>query len=187
MIGPFPNPKFSQRKRPLLRPALLPAAALLLLAASAWGAGVVESRPERAKAWVAVLKQEPDNAEAMVRLGEALMGADRLESARKMLEKASAAGNAEADGLLLECGAREGNDRPSLEATAAEGARLGGAEGRLVESLAKLKLGDVDGALAAAVAAGEALGADAGEELQWRVAEQLEECAKWAKVFSLVE
>lgn len=165
-------------------------AAALALAASPGtspAAGVEETRGERAREWVAVLKAEPGNTEAMVRLGEALMGAGRLESARKMLEKASAAGNAEADGLLLECGVREGNDRAGLERAAGEGARLGGAEGRLAESLAKLKLGDPDGALAAAVAAGEALGGNAGEELQWRVAEQLEECAKWAKVFSLVE
>lgn len=172
-----------------VRAAARTAALLLLLAAAAAarGAGAVETRGERALEWVAALKREPGNSEAMVRLGEALMGAGRLESARTMLEKASAAGNAEAEGLLLECGVREGNDRPALERAAEEGARLGGAEGRLAESLAKLKLGDPDGALAAAVAAGEALDGNAGEELQWRVAEQLEECAKWAKVFSLVE
>ena len=162
-------------------------AAALLGAASAPGAGVEETRGERMRAWIAVLKAEPDNAEAMARLGEILMGA-RMKAAETVLQRAAASGGEEGRILWAEWRARNGyGGREGVEAALREAEGAEGAGARLAESAAKLKLGDVDGALEAAVAAGEALGEDAGEELQWRVAEQLEECAKWAKVFSLVE
>lgn len=149
----------------------------------AWG-----GEAERAGELVERLKAEPGDGGAMVELAEILVGAGRLEGAGKLLGRASALGVEGVEGLKVECAARAaGAGREELEGalSAAEGL---GEEGAMAESVARLRLGDPEGALAAAKRAAEAVARDGGSEARARrVADQLEECGRVARLFELVE
>lgn len=153
-----------------------------------------EGSAERARGLVEALKGNPGDVGTMVKLADVLVSGGRLEGAGKLLGRAEAVGTGEwageAEALRAECAARaEGAGRAELEEALSAAVALGEA-GALAESVARLRLGDPDGALEAAKRAAEAVAA-AGDEV-WedragRVADQLEECARVARLFGLVE
>lgn len=182
----------------------LATAALALALASGLPAGnaAAEEAPDaespaarweaRARERLAAVKAEPRNAERMADFGETLLTAGQLPSARKALERAKDAGSPRAELLLAECGLRApGTTRAAARDALALASSAGGddPQAALLESMAKEQLGDVEGALDAAVFAAELAERTPGigEELAHRILDQLERCIHWNHVFSLVE